>query len=90
LTTPDPSLAVEEHHVELARRFIGARCQLGATLVVPMGVLWREFKGWTPNASAEGLRAALELAPWAAVVERPRARGRFRTVVMGIGFRATV
>ncbi len=76
-----------EHH---ARVFIGERCVLGSTLVMPLRFLWRAYKpwclqrDWTPTVNE--LRSLLEASPWAAVEERG-GRGRFRTVVLGVGLR---
>lgn len=76
-----------EHY---ARVFVGERCTLGPTLVMPLRLLWREYRpwavhrGWTPTA--QELRSLLESVPWAEVQERG-GRGRFRTVVLGVGLR---
>jgi hypothetical protein len=92
LTNPDgtESAMATQAEVDLAYRFIGHRCKLGPTLVVPAMVLWQEFRQWSPKrATAHGLRAALDLAPWVTVQERPHARGRLKAVVLGVGFKAT-
>lgn len=73
------------------RAFVGARCSLGSTLVVPMRTLWDCYRDWCAEqgveASSADLRRTLDDAPWAEVVERPQARGRLKTVVRGVGVR---
>lgn len=82
-------LAATPEQVALANRFLGLRCAFGRSLVIPMRVLWREYRRWSPSASAVGLRVALELQPTVAVVENPSARGRLKTLVLGIGVMAS-
>lgn len=92
---PNQMSAASVEGLAMARLFVGRRCVLGATLVVPLGVLWREYRAWASSIGAEGavqaadLRTALEVAPWANVVSRPHARGRFKTLVEGVGLRPT-
>jgi hypothetical protein len=76
-----------------ARCFIGQRCVLGSSLVVPTMILWRQFKEYGEangfEACARSLRSLLDEVPWAEVVERPEARGRFKSIVRGVGIRPT-
>ncbi len=75
-----------------ARVFIGQCCALGPTLVMPTWVLWTEFKAFGQRngfpACSASLRGLLDEAPWAEVVERPEARGRFKSIVRGVGMKA--
>jgi hypothetical protein len=76
------------HHY--ARTFIGSRCVLGRTLVVPFEVLFLEYRAWIRAANGwvagrRELREVLDGAPWAKVVDRPKARGHLKAVVMGVG-----
>lgn len=88
---PDPLTAdPPEPGSELqVRAFVGSRCALGPTLVVPLRVLWHEYRDWCVRTGHEArpqdLRAELERAPWARVQER--AFGLLRTVVHGVGVR---
>jgi hypothetical protein len=79
--------------VHRARVFVGQRCVLGSTLVVPTMVLWREFQTWAAangfEPCAAALRQLLDTSPWAEVVERPEARGRFKSIVRGVGMKPT-
>ena len=72
-----------------ARVFVGRRCALGPSLVVPLWTVWKEYEAFlTRNgleARAIDLRRLLDEAPWAKVVERPHARGRLKTIVKGVG-----
>lgn len=72
----------------MARRFVGQRCLLDPQLVVPMRLLWIEFRKWSKlrghHPSAIALRLLFEASPWARVEER-EGRGRIRTVVHGVG-----
>lgn len=76
-----------------ARRFVGQRCVLGATLVVPLEVLFRSYQawclaqgdGWVP--SRRELRDLLDKSPWAEVADSPRARGDLKAIVRGVGCR---
>lgn len=76
-----------------ARVFLGTRCVLGTTLVMPLWLLWKEYEAWgqasgfTPTARE--LRKLLDEAPWAEVEERPNARGRFKSIVKGVGMRSS-
>lgn len=86
---PDPLLAEDPTpgHELRVRAFVGARCCLGSTLVVPLRVLWHEYRDYCATrgevANAQDLRSALEAAPWARVEQR--AFGLLRTVVHGVG-----
>lgn len=75
-----------------ARVFVGQRCRLGPTLVVPLWLLWKEYEAFGARngfeARACDLRRLMDEAPWAEVVERPHARGRLKTVVRGVGMTA--
>lgn len=72
-----------------ARIFVGERCALGETLVVPLWTVWKEYQAFADRmgftAEAVHLRRLLDEAPWAEVVERPQARGRLKTIVRGLG-----
>lgn len=76
-----------------ARVFIGQRCVLGRSLVVPLWTVWKEYEAFGLRngfvAEAGHLRALLDDAEWAEVVERPQARGRLKTIVRGVGLRPT-
>lgn len=76
-----------------ARVFVGQRCALGPTLVVPLWTVWKEYQAFGQRngfeAEACHLRRLLDEAPWAEVRERPEARGRLKTIVMGVGLRPT-
>lgn len=80
-----------EHY---ARCFVGQRCVLGSTLVVPFEVLFASYQGWCRTEleawvpSRRELRDLLDKAPWAEVVDRPHARGALKTIVRGVGCRA--
>lgn len=82
-------LSQDELGLHQARVFIGQRCKLGDTLVVPLWTLWKEFQAFGVRngfqANPRLLRRLLDEAPWAEVVERPRARGRLKTIVNGVG-----
>jgi hypothetical protein len=75
----------------VARCFIGQRCALGSSLVIPTMLLWHEFQRWAKengeHACSAALRRLLDEAPWAEVVDRPEARGRFKSIVRGVGVR---
>ena len=75
-----------------ARVFVGRRCVLGASLVMPTWLLWKEFEAFGREngfaACSAALRGLLDEAPWAEVVERPEARGRFKSIVRGVGMAA--
>lgn len=79
--------------ISCVRVFIGKRCILGPTLVVPMRTLFDEYSAWcklqgiSPDSAA--FRAVLDEAAWATVVERPEARGRLKAIVQGVGVRPT-
>lgn len=77
-----------EHY---ARVFVGRRCALGPTLVVPLWLVWKEYEAFAARNGFQGrakdLRQLLDAAPWAEVVERPQARGRLKTIVKGVGLR---
>jgi hypothetical protein len=74
-----------------ARVFVGHRCALGETLVVPIWTVWKEYQAFGARngfqARAKDLRRLFDEAPWATVVERPQARGRLKTIVVGVGLR---
>lgn len=76
-----------------ARTFVGQRCVLGPSLVVPLWTLWQEYQAFGARngfeAEAADLRRLLDEAPWARVVERPKARGRLKTVVHELGLKPT-
>lgn len=76
-----------------ARVFLGQACVLGPSLVVPLRTLWECYQTWCADRSVPAdsghLRALLDEAPWAEVVERPLARGRLKTIVRGVGVRPT-
>lgn len=76
-----------------ARTFVGRRCALGPTLVVPLWTVWKEYEAFMARngreARAIDLRRLLDEAPWAEVVERPMARGKLKTIVRGLGLRPT-
>ena len=76
-----------------ARCFVGQRCVLGSSLVVPGMILWHEFQKYGGDngfrACAAALRQLLDQSPWAEVVERPEARGRFKSIVRGVGLKPT-
>jgi hypothetical protein len=76
-----------------ARVFVGQRCVLGETLVVPLWTVWKEYEAFGSRngfvARARDLRLLFDEAPWATVLERPQARGRLKTVVCGVGLRPT-
>lgn len=86
-------LTHEELGRHRARVFVGQRCALGSSLVVPLWLLWKEYqefgcqKGF--EAEAIHLRRLLDEVPWAEVVERPHARGRLKTIVRGVGMLPT-
>lgn len=71
------------------RAFVGQRCVLGPTLVVPMRTLFDEYASWCLTMriepSSAAFRAVLDDAAWATVIERPEARGRFKAIVQGVG-----
>ena len=77
-----------EHY---ARCFVGQRCVLGPTLVVPFEVLFASYQDWCRTEleawvpSRRELRDLLDAAPWAEAVDRPRARGALKTIVRGVG-----
>lgn len=84
-------MTFEERQVYMAKLFIGQRCVLGASLVMPLRLLWREYLHWCTtyhdyNPHAGTFRRVLEEAPWACVEERS-GRGTFKTVVMGVGLK---
>jgi hypothetical protein len=74
-----------------ARCFIGQRCVLGSSLVVPTKWLWREFQRYGREngfvACSAALRSLLDDAPWAEVAEHPEARGRLKSITRGVGLR---
>lgn len=82
-------LTVSETNGLIFRQFVHDRCALGESLVVPLMILWHEFEEYSEDldwfGSAAHFRSALEKAPWCTVENRPNARGKFKTVVMGLG-----
>lgn len=74
-----------------ARVFVGQRCVLGATLVVPLWTVWKEYQAFGVRngfeAEAVHLRRLMEEASWAEVVDRPNARGLLKALVKGVGLR---
>lgn len=76
----------------VVRLYIGRRCALGRTLVMPLRLLWRDYSLAILNdsdlrpMSAKEFRDAIARSPWASVEERG-GTGRFRTVVLGVGVR---
>lgn len=91
----DPILiaALQNRQRDQVRAFIGEHCVLGSNLVLPLRVLWRSYElhcttlGRHADADPAVLRATLNEAPWAKVEQR--GTGRLRTVVHGLGLRAT-
>lgn len=94
----DPLLArrpggqtAEQAGIHRARVFVGRRCVLGHTLVCPLWTVWQEYQAFGERngfeAEAGHLRRLLDAAPWAEVVERPKARGRLKTIVRGMGLK---
>lgn len=85
-------LTRDELGLHCARVFIGARCSLGPTLVMPLWLLWKEYEAAGAEegfeARAIDLRRLLDAAPWAEVRERPHARGRLKAIVSGVGLKA--
>jgi hypothetical protein len=82
-----------ERSAAQVRLWVGVRCALGPTLVVPLRLLWRDYSLWCQAeghrpAPAAAFKTALADCPWATVVDRPNARGRFRSLVQGVGLRA--
>lgn len=71
-----------------AKVFIGEKCVLGRTLVVPLRVLYKEYEAWCKEkgirANVYDLKNTLADVPWAKVVG-PRGKGLIRTVVEGVG-----
>lgn len=86
-----PEVPSNDERISRARLFIGQRCVLHPALVVPLRVLWREYKAWCVlgkrvDPLVYDLKGALDEAPWARVTE-PRGTGRIRVVVHGVGLR---
>lgn len=90
MSVPEPRLeSLAEAQV---RKFIGERCALGLSLVIPLRVLWRSYKEWCEEwgleADAGELRDFLLARSWAEVVG-PRGTGSIRTIVRGVGLLPT-
>lgn len=91
----DPILrrALDARRRERVGAFVGEHCCLGPTLVVPLRVVWRSYElycdagGFHADASPTALREVLDSVPWARVTHS--GTGRMRTVVHGLGLRAT-
>ena len=90
MTVPEPR--VESLAEAQVRKFVGERCTLGVSLVIPLRVLWRSYKEWCEEwgleADAGELRDFLLTRSWAEVVG-PRGSGAIRTIVRGVGLLPT-
>lgn len=76
-----------------ARTFIGQRCVIGASLVVPAWPLWIAYEQYCrENGLLDGnpkeLRALIDSSPWGEWIELPNARGKLKAIVKGVGLRA--
>ena len=87
-----PELRVESLAEAQVRKFIGERCTLGVSLVIPLRVLWRGYKEWCEEWGLEADAGELRDFPltrsWAEVVG-PRGSGAIRTIVRGVGLLPT-
>jgi hypothetical protein len=87
-------LTLSELQEHRARVYVGRRCVLGSTLVVPLWTVWIDFQGFAKRngfqADARALRSVFDKASWAEVIERPQARGKLKTIVKGVGIKPMV